>query len=54
LLKTIANIDIVIVAACASVWALAGFPHFTEVAPAMGLAVVIVGGFTWLTWHPKE
>jgi hypothetical protein len=54
LLKAVANIDIVIAAVCAGVWALAGFPHFIEVAPAIGLAVAVVGGFTWLTWHPKD
>jgi hypothetical protein len=55
LLKTLAlNIDIVVTVVCAGVWAFAGFPHFTEVAPAVGLAAAVVGGFTLLTWHPKD
>ena len=54
MLKIVANIDFVITAVCAGVWALAGFPHFTEVAPAVGLAVSMVGGFLLLTWRLKD
>jgi len=55
LLKTFAiNIDIVIMAVCACAWALAGFPHFAEVVPSIGLAVAVVGGLIWLTWRPKD
>ena len=55
MLKTFAiNIDIVIMAVCACAWALAGFPHFAEVVPSIGLAVAVVGGLIWLTWRPKD
>ena len=38
---------------CGLVWAMAGFPHFTEVATVGGLAIVVLGVYLAVIWNRK-
>jgi hypothetical protein len=33
---------------CGVAWAMAGFPHFMDVAPFLGLGLVCVGAYVWM------
>jgi hypothetical protein len=58
LFKTALKIEFVfeaiVLAISGAVWAIAGSPHFTEVATFGGSALVCVGAYIGIIWNLKE